>query len=54
MIDNYNAGPPPSFRYIMRVISARIRMQGFIYTDYLSEMATFYQDMGGMIARRAR
>jgi NADPH-dependent curcumin reductase CurA len=50
MIDNYNAGPPPAFRYLMRVISARIRMQGFIYTDYLSEMATFYQDMGGMIA----
>ena len=50
MIDNYNAGPPPSFRYIMRVIAARIRMQGFIYTDYLSEMADFYRDMGGWIA----
>jgi NADPH-dependent curcumin reductase CurA len=50
MIDGYNSGEAPSFRYIMRVISARIRMQGFIYTDYLSEMATFYQDMGGMIA----
>jgi NADPH-dependent curcumin reductase CurA len=50
MIDNYNAGPPPSFRYMMRVISARIRVQGFIYTDYMSEMAAFYQDMGGLIA----
>jgi NADPH-dependent curcumin reductase CurA len=50
MIDNYNAGPPPSFRYIMRVIAARIRMQGFIYTDYLSEMGDFYRDMGGWIA----
>jgi NADPH-dependent curcumin reductase CurA len=50
MIDNYNAGPPPAFRYIMRVIAARIRMQGFIYTDYLSEMGAFYQDMGAMIA----
>jgi NADPH-dependent curcumin reductase CurA len=50
MIDNYNAGPPPSFRYIMRVIAARIRVQGFIYTDYLSEMAGFYQDMGAMLA----
>jgi NADPH-dependent curcumin reductase CurA len=49
MIDNYNSGEAPSFRYIMRVISARIRMQGFIYTDYMSEMATFYQDMGAMI-----
>jgi hypothetical protein len=50
MIDNYNDAAPQSFRYIMRVIAARIRMQGFIYTDYLSEMATFYQDMGGLIA----
>jgi NADPH-dependent curcumin reductase CurA len=50
MIENYNAGPPPAFRYIMRVIAARIRMQGFIYTDYLSEMGIFYQDMGALIA----
>jgi len=50
MIDNYNDAAPQSFRYIMRVIAARIRMQGFIYTDYLSEMAAFYQDMGGLIA----
>ena len=50
MIDNYNAGPPPSFRYIMRVISARIQVRGFIYTDYLPEMGDFYRDMGGWIA----
>jgi NADPH-dependent curcumin reductase CurA len=50
MIDGYNSGEAPAFRYIMRVISARIRVQGFIYTDYLGEMATFYQDMGAMIA----
>jgi NADPH-dependent curcumin reductase CurA len=50
MIDNYNDAAPQSFRYIMRVIAARIRLQGFIYTDYLSEMPAFYQDMGGLIA----
>ena len=50
MIDNYNAGPPPSFRYIMRVIAARIQLRGFIYTDYLPEMGDFYRDMGGWIA----
>jgi NADPH-dependent curcumin reductase CurA len=50
MIDSYNEGAPQSFRYILRLIAARIRMQGFIYTDYLSEMAAFYQDMGGLIA----
>jgi NADPH-dependent curcumin reductase CurA len=50
MIENYNAGPPPAFRYIMRVIAARIVMKGFIYTDYLPEMGDFYRDMGGWIA----
>ncbi|HYJ30889.1 MAG TPA: NADP-dependent oxidoreductase, partial [Allosphingosinicella sp.] len=50
MIDNYNGGEPPAFRYIMRMISARIAMKGFIYTDYLPEMADFYRDMGGWIA----
>ncbi|PWG02977.1 NADP-dependent oxidoreductase [Sphingosinicella humi] len=50
MIENYNAGPPPSFRYIMRVIAARIRMQGFIFTDFMAEMPDFYRDMGSWIA----
>jgi len=50
MIENYNAGAPMSFRYIMRVIAARIRLQGFIYTDYLGEMGDFYRDMGGWVA----
>ena len=50
MIDSYNGGEPASFRYIMRVISARIMLKGFIYTDYLPEMAQFYADMGGWMA----
>jgi NADPH-dependent curcumin reductase CurA len=50
MIEGYNGGEPASFRYIMRVISARIQMKGFIYTDYLPEMGQFYADMGGWIA----
>jgi len=50
MIEGYNGGEPPSFRYMMRMISARITMKGFIYTDYLSEMPDFYRDMGGWIA----
>ncbi len=50
MIDNYNAGPPPAFRYIMRVIAARITVRGFIYTDFLPEMGEFYRDMGCWIA----
>jgi hypothetical protein len=50
MIDSYNGGRPPSFRYIMRMISARISMKGFIYTDYMVEMPDFYRDMGGLVA----
>ncbi|MCA1653153.1 MAG: NADP-dependent oxidoreductase [Sphingomicrobium sp.] len=50
MIDSYNGGEPASFRYIMRVIAMRIRVQGFIYTDYMARMGDFYRDMGGWIA----
>jgi NADPH-dependent curcumin reductase CurA len=50
MIDAYNSGEPTTLRYIMRVIAMRIRLQGFIYTDYLGQMGEFYRDMGGLIA----
>src|SRR3954470_14693500 len=38
MIEGYNGGEPHVFRYMMRVIAARIRLQGFIYTDYMASM----------------
>ncbi len=50
MIDGYNGGEPAAFRYIMRVIAMRIRVQGFIYTDYLGQMGDFYRAMGALIA----
>jgi NADPH-dependent curcumin reductase CurA len=50
MIEGYNGGEPHAFRYIMRLVAARIRVQGFIYTDYLPEMGNFYRDMGGWVA----
>ena len=50
MIDSYNSGQPTSLRYIMRIIAMRIRLQGFIYTDYVPRLAEFYRDMGGWIA----
>ncbi len=53
MIEDYNTGSSHAFRYIMRVIAARIMMKGFIYTDYLPEMAEFYRDMGGWLASGA-
>ena len=50
MIEAYNAAEPQAFRYIMRVIAMRVRVQGFIYTDYLPRMAEFHREMGGWIA----
>ena len=53
MIEGYNQGEPASFRYIMRVIAMRIRLQGFIYTDYLPRLPEFHRDMGGWLASGA-
>jgi len=50
MIANYNKGEPTSFRFIMRIIAMRIRVQGFIYTDYVAQFPKFYEEMGGWIA----
>ena len=46
MIEGYNDPTPASFRFIMRIIAARIRMKGFIVFDYQSRMAEFYREMG--------
>ena len=50
MIEGYNTGSSYAFRYIMRIIAARIMLKGFIYTDYLAELSDFYRDMGGWVA----
>ena len=50
MIEGYNATEPATFRYIMRVIAMRIRVQGFIYTDYLPRLGEFYAEMGPLVA----
>src|SRR5688572_1463548 len=50
MIDVYNSGQPASLRYITRIIGMRIRLQGFIYTDYVPRLGEFYRDMGRWIA----
>ena len=50
MIEGYNAAEPMCFRFIMRVIAMRIRIQGFIYTDYLPLLGDFHRDMGHWIA----
>lgn len=54
MIDVYNDGKPQEMKYIIRSIPARIRMEGFIYTDQFIEcMEEFHADMGGLIASGA-
>ena len=50
MIDAYNSGQPAQLRYIMRIIAMRIRLQGFIFTDYMPRLGEFFADMGKWIA----
>ena len=50
MIEGYNQARPAAFRYIMRVIAMRIRMQGFIIFDYQPRMDEFLAAMGAMLA----
>lgn len=51
MIDRYNdATRGTQFNYLIRTIPARIRMQGFIYTDYLAHMGEFMAEMGPWVA----
>jgi NADPH-dependent curcumin reductase CurA len=50
MIEEYNSSPGKPLRFVTRIIAARIMLKGFIYTDYLGEMGTFFQEMGGWIA----
>jgi len=50
MIDDYNNGQAKPLRFLMRIIAMRIRLQGFIYTDYLPRLPEFYRDMSRWIA----
>jgi hypothetical protein len=50
MIEGYNKPEPTSLRFAMRIIGARIRLQGFIVFDYFPRMAEFYRDMGPWLA----
>jgi NADPH-dependent curcumin reductase CurA len=50
MIDSYNATEPASLRYLMRIIAARIRIQGFLFPDYQPRMGEFFREMGPLVA----
>jgi hypothetical protein len=49
MIESYNRREPTSLRYIMRIIAARVRLQGFLVFDYQSRMDEFYREMAPML-----
>jgi NADPH-dependent curcumin reductase CurA len=53
MIEGYNAREPMCFRYIMRIMAMRIRLQGFIVFDYFPRMSEFHRDMGEWLASGA-
>ena len=50
MIESYNDASPVAFRFITRIISARIRIQGFLVFDYQARMDEFYREMGAWVA----
>lgn len=50
MIDVYNDTKPTELRYLARLIGNRVRMQGFIVSDYLDRAAEFYREMGALLA----
>ena len=49
MIDGYNAASPVALRYLMRVVAARIRLQGFIVTDFADRTAEFREGMVALV-----
>jgi NADPH-dependent curcumin reductase CurA len=49
MIESYNRREPTSLRFIMRIIAARIRLQGFLVFDYQSRMDEFYREMAPLL-----
>ena len=50
MIDVYNDAKPTELKYLARLIGNRVRMQGFIVSDYMDRAAEFYRDMGALLA----
>ena len=50
MIESYNDASPVAFRFITRIISAQIRIQGFLVFDYQARMDEFYREMGAWVA----
>jgi len=50
MIEGYNQREPMAFRFVQRIIAARISLKGFIVFDYFPRMPEFYRDMAPWVA----
>jgi len=50
MIEGYNQREPMAFRFIQRIIAARIQLKGFIVFDYFPRMAEFFAEMAPWVA----
>jgi NADPH-dependent curcumin reductase CurA len=48
-IENYNSGEPTALRYLLNVVTQRIRIEGVVATDYVAEFPTFRQELTGYI-----
>lgn len=50
MIDRYNDQSPVMMKNLIRVIPARIKVEGFLYPDFMADIPEFMKDMGALIA----
>ena len=50
MIDVYNDGKATELRYLARLIGNRVRMQGFIVSDFADRTPEFQKDMAALLA----
>ena len=53
MIEVYNEAKPTNLRHLAQMIGKRVRMQGFIVSDYLDRAGEFYADMGDLVKNGA-
>jgi NADPH-dependent curcumin reductase CurA len=51
MIGMYNSTEPVPLRNLFRIISARIRIQGFLVSDFRDRFDEFHQEMGKWVAQ---
>lgn len=49
MIDIYNTTDPTQLRYLFKIIANRVRIQGFLVSDFTDRAGEFYRDMGAML-----